>query len=176
MNRELATTLESLHPDAFGWALHCSDGDYGRAEEVLQNAYLKLVRNQLQPTGGSTVKTWWFGVIRFTAMEEYRKAKFRSSFLGKLISQFVPDSAAEGDPSPSRQLELNEEGTYLRSLLQQLSPRQAEILHLVFYQDLPLSEAATVMQISLGSARQHYERVKQRLLELYQPNHEPLPL
>lgn len=168
MNHELATTLESLHADAFGWALHCSDGDHGRAEEVLQNAYLKLVRNQLRPHGGSAFKTWWFGVIRFTAREEYRRAKFRSTFLGKWIGQLISDPTEDTAPSPSRKMELDEEGKYLRSLLSQLSPRQSEILHLVFYQDLPIAEAAEVMRISLGSARQHYERGKQRLRELYQ--------
>jgi RNA polymerase sigma-70 factor (ECF subfamily) len=41
-------------------------------------------------------------------------------------------------------------------------------LHLAFYQQLSLSEAAEVMQITVGSARQHYERAKKRLRAILQ--------
>ena len=170
MERELAATLESLHPDAFGWALHCCGGDPGRAEDVLQNAYHKVVAERARFDGRSAFKTWWFGVIRFTAMEDHRRERFRASLLGKLLSAFTE----EHHPAPSRLMELDERAAQLRAALSQLPARQAETLHLVFYQDLTLNEAAQVMRVSLGSVRQHYERGKARLRELLQPdsNHE----
>lgn len=167
MERELANQLEALHVDAHGWALHCCAGDFSRAEEVLQNAYLKLAQGRTHPAGISTLKTWWFGVIRYTAHEEFRRLRYRESLLGKLWSQLQGDSL-DPRPSPSRQVELDEQTLQLRAALAQLPPRQAEVLHLVFYQDLTLSEAATVMKVGLGSVRQHYERGKARLRSLLQ--------
>ena len=48
----------------------------------------------------------------------------------------------------------------------ELSERQQEVLHLTFYQHMTIEEAARVMDVSLGSARTHYERGKARLRHL----------
>jgi RNA polymerase sigma-70 factor (ECF subfamily) len=48
-------------------------------------------------------------------------------------------------------------------LLSRLSRRQRELLHLVFYQELTVEQAAEVLRIPVGTARTHYERGKSRL-------------
>jgi RNA polymerase sigma factor (sigma-70 family) len=170
MNAELASQLETLHADAHGWALHCCEGDRSRAEDVLQNAYVKLLQGQARrdPDSAGTFKTWWFGVIRFTAREESRRQRFRDSLPGRWLRMFG-DRSADPRPSPARRLELDERSRRLREALAELPARQAETLHLVFYQDLSIAEAADVMGVSLGSARQHYERGKARLRTLLEP-------
>jgi len=165
MERSIADQLETLHTDAFGWALHCCAGNQAQAEDVLQNAYLKLAQERASHDGRSSFKTWWFGVIRFTAHEEFRRQRYRESLVGKLLAIFVE----EHHPAPSRQVERDERNAELRRCLAQLPTRQAEVLHLVFYQDLTIHEAAQIMGVGIGSARQHYERGKARLRSLLQP-------
>ena len=151
--------METNHTSAFGWALCCCNGDREEAAEVLHTAYVQVLeKGQDSFSGKSSFKTWLFAVIRNTA----RKRRFQISRRIKKLQSLVMGN-------PSRQGEA--ENRYYRSeireqilvLLQQISRRQRQVLQLVFYHDLTLEEAAAVMNVSVGSARTHYERGKDRL-------------
>jgi RNA polymerase sigma-70 factor (ECF subfamily) len=64
---------------------------------------------------------------------------------------------------PAQAAERRETATALREALAGLPPRQREVLHLVFYEGLSVREASEVMDVSVGSARVHYDRGKRRL-------------
>ena len=160
---ELKSELEKLHSASFGWALSCCRRDHAEAEEVLQTVYLKILEGKARYRGESSLKTWLFAVIRKTAIGEYRKKLVRGLvFLGSSERHEVGASAAD---EPTKLFERSELQKQFRVALTKLPSRQREALHLVFYEDLSLSEAANVMGISVGSARQHYERGKKHLRE-----------
>ncbi|HEU4872569.1 MAG TPA: RNA polymerase sigma factor [Pyrinomonadaceae bacterium] len=153
---ELKAELEKLHPASFGWALSCCRRNHADAEEVLQTVYLKILQGKAIYRGESKLQTWLFAVIRKTAMSERRKQWLRS-----LIS--IPAKTSEAHSEHESEFERSEMQQRFQRALAQLPARQRETLHLVFYQDLSLSEAAEVMNISVGSARRHYERGKKRM-------------
>ncbi len=157
---ELRAQLEALHSESFGWALACSEPE--RAESVLQQSYLKVLDGKARFDGRSSFKTWFFGVVRNTAREDRRRAIWRKLRL-------LPAEAAEALPHRA-DAEADLAGSELRAsllrLLGELPRRQREVLHLVFYQELTLEEAAEAMAVSIGSARTHYERGKKKLREL----------
>jgi len=156
---ELKVELEKLHDSSFGWAMSCCRRNQPEAEEVLQTVYLKILQGKARYRGESALRTWLFAVIRKTAISEHRKSLLRT-----LSPVAVPRPGK--DRHPILELERSEMQRSFQEALERLPARQRETLHLVFYQDLSLSEAAQVMEVSVGSARRHYERGKKRLREL----------
>ncbi len=159
---ELKPELERLHSASFGWALSCCRRDHSDAEEVLQTVYLKIFEGKAVFRGESSLKTWLFAVIRKTAATEYRRKLLRTLRLTADIDEVEHRSAYA---TQTASFERSEVQAHFQSALKALPKRQREALHLVFYEDLSLREAADVMGISIGSARQHYERGKKKLRE-----------
>jgi RNA polymerase sigma factor (sigma-70 family) len=156
---ELERELERLHAESWGWALACCARDRELAEEALQSAYLRILTGRARFDGRSSVKTWVFGVIRRTAQDEARF--WRARHTGTEEATEVADPAPGADATVERL----DETAALVTALAGLSPRQREVLQLVFYHGMTIEEAAGVMHVSLGSARTHYERGKKALAE-----------
>lgn len=160
---ELKVELEKCHAASFGWSMSCCRRDRSEAEEVLQTVYLKILEGKAEYRGESSFKTWLFAVIHKTAVSEHRKSMLRK--LTSMMSSTPAGETASYLDDQSTAIERSEEQKRFRWALAKLPGRQREVLHLVFYEDLTLREAAVVMSISIGSARQHYERGKKRLRE-----------
>ena len=157
---ELKVELERLHVASFGWALSCCRHNHAEAEEVLQLVYLKILQGKACYRGECKLQTWLFSVIRNTAISERRKTLVRA-----LAN--IPNGFSNGEVEPEVELERSQMQQQFRLALENLPRRQRETLHLVFYQDLSLREAAQVMGVSIGSARRHYERGKQQLRKAF---------
>lgn len=159
----LDESLASIHTDAFGWAMACCRRDRALAEETLQMAYLKVLSGEARFDGRSAFKTWLFGVIRRTAAGERRRDWTSRGHLARL---FGLRSDASRSGNPEEETIARDHRTLLARALARLSDRQRKVLHLVFYQEMSIEEAATVMGLKLGTARAHYERGKKRLRRL----------
>ena len=150
--------LERLHSAAFGWAVACCAGDRSAGEDALQASYLKVLDGRARFDGRASFRTWFFAVVRRTAAEQRRRIA-----LWRLWPLSWLGPRADGRPDPAAALAHSETTGRLVAALAALPRRQREVLHLVFYQDLSIAEAAEVAGISLGTARTHYERGKAAL-------------
>jgi RNA polymerase sigma-70 factor (ECF subfamily) len=155
---ELESQVMALHSGSFSWALHCCGGDRSEAEDVLQSTYVKILEGRARYRAESSLKTWLYAVIRRTAADRQRRHARRERILGWLGR--TPSAPA---PTPEGELERQREREELKRARRELTPRQAELVELVFDHELTLSEAAAVLGISVGSARTHYDRAKKQL-------------
>lgn len=167
---ELTAELKQVHAAAFGWALTCCAWDRSAAEDVLQASYLKLLDGRARFDGRSAFRTFVFGVIARTAREARRRALLRRWL--PLASLVLGPAEVDGRPDPATALARADETAYLARALGRLPARQRQVLHLVFYEELTIAEAATVAGVSLGTARTHYERGKAALRKLLETDRE----
>lgn len=150
--------LSRLHTSAFGWAMVCCHNDQDLAAEVLQQTYCRILSGKAKYAGKSEFSTWVFGVIRHVAYEEYRRQRKHFQHATPFTANAL--ASEEYDHVTLEQQELADQ---LQAALMKLSDRQREILHLTFYEDKTLEQAADILEISVGSARQHYQRGKTSL-------------
>lgn len=146
--------LERLHPASFAWSLSCCRRDRDEAEDVLQDVYVKILEGKARFDGRSSLKTWLFAVIRRTAAARARRRIVHDLLLAKWVR-------ADEAVAPT---EYSQDAAILLAALQRLARRQREVLELVFYHDMTIEQAALAMNVSIGSARVHYQRGKKQLL------------
>jgi RNA polymerase sigma-70 factor, ECF subfamily len=157
---DLETKLEDLHPASFAWALGCCGRDRTDAEDVLQETYVKVLDGKARFDGRASFKTWLFAVIRMTAASHRRMRWWRDA---RFVAQ-SPAPVPDGAESTEHQLVRSERTAALLRAVSRLARRQREIIELVFNHEMTVEEAAVVAGVSVGTARVHYHRAKQRLL------------
>lgn len=155
---ELRSQLEALHKESFAWALTCCRGNHADAEDVLQTVYLQILDGRATFHGQSELKTWLFSVIRNQGAKEMRRQILRRLLPLRRMPEPEPT-----EMQPDVHLGKAEDQGAFEKALNALPARQGQVQHLVFYEDMTIEAAAGIMGVSLGSARQHYERAKSKL-------------
>ena len=122
--------------------------------------YEQILEGRARFDGRSSFKTWLFGVIRRVAAGERRREWLSASRLAR-FARMSP--AADGTGNPESIVTTDWESSRLLKAFDRLSARQKEVLHLVFYQEMTIEEAAAVLGMRIGTARVHYERGKLKL-------------
>jgi RNA polymerase sigma-70 factor (ECF subfamily) len=168
--RELRERLEDLHESSYRWAVVCCGYDREEAREALQTSYLKVIDGRVRFDGEARLTTWFFGVVRLTARERRRRRAVRAGALRRWLGG---RSVAPPAPSPEAVSTAAESRRRVQRLLSELSPRQQRLLHLVFYEELTIEEAALALGVTVGTARTHYERGKARLKRLLAEDEAP---
>lgn len=148
--RQIEKLLEDTHRDAYLWARQCCNYDNDLARDVLQMVYLKIFEGRARYNERSGFRTWLFSVIRYTALDSLKERHAHApGDLDDNVAMPTDDS--------------HEEALDYQGLLQQLPEKQAQVLLLAFYHNMTLEAIASVMDISLGTVRTHYDRGKKQL-------------
>ncbi len=155
--------LRVLHRELYRWALSVVHYDREIADDVLQETYVRILNGKAKFSGASSLRTWSFSVIRIVAADYYRA---RTSAVETLKRYHLSIAATEPRFAPEFCSDLDTNSKRIVSALMNLPDSQRQVIELVFYREMTIEQAAQVMSVSVGTARQHYARGKKRLANI----------
>ncbi len=148
------SALEAIHGQVFGWALSRCNYDHAAAEDLMQQAYVELLSGKARFDNRSSLKTFVFSVVQNLARSRYRRLASRM----RLVKAYEATSFDNSD-----ELIEPHENSGIWQHVQALPPRQRDIVELVFCRELTVEQASTVMGVTAGTGRVHYDRAKKAL-------------
>ncbi len=119
-------------------------GDQARAEDVVQETFLKLCKQDSAELNGRLAQ-WLFTVCRNRALDVKRKESRMSVSSAIIETQGSSSSVAQ---SPAHEVEVQDESARMLCELSQLKATQQECLRLKFHDGLTYREIAELMNIS----------------------------
>lgn len=153
-------------------------GDRSEAEDLSQEAFLRLHRALPEFRGESSIGTWLYRTTTRLAIDHLRREKIKRKLFFFRQNEDDPDPMETvGDPrsNPGREMQEQQAMKRLRQLLKLLSPRQRAVFVLRHYEGLPLQEIAAILGLETGTVKIHLHRAVTTLRQELAEYREDMP-
>lgn len=121
------------------------------AEDVLQETMIVVWKRAKTFKGNSKLSTWILGIARNLAFNVLRKEK---------RGERLPEEKAMSDPSKQAEMSV-----HVERALGKLSDVHREVVHLVYYEEMNLREAAEVLGIPEGTVKSRMHNARKALAQ-----------
>ncbi len=141
-------------------------GNREEAEDLAQEAFLRLHRSLPKFRGESRIGTWLYRTTTRLAIDHLRRERIKRKLFFFRQSNEAPDPvelASDSRRDPGRELQSAQAMQALRKSLDTLSPRQQVIFTLRHYDGLPLKEIAGHLGLKTGTVKAHLHRAIMQL-------------
>lgn len=141
-------------------------GNHAEAEDLAQEAFLRLHRALPGFRGESRISTWLYRTTTRLAIDYLRRERIkRRLFFFRQDNEALDpvELASDERSNPERDQQSREAMHSLRNSLSKLSSRQQVIFTLRHYEGLPLKEIAEHLGIKVGTVKAHLHRAVTQL-------------
>ena len=136
--------------------------DHQEAYDVVQEVFIKAMREQRLFNDEFKIKAWLFRVTSNLCFNQVRNRKRR----GAILDTMMKPEAFGADQIET--IFAGEQRNEVMAALDKMSEDHKEILILRYYDDLSYSEIADVLQVKLGTVMSRLSRARVRLLDVVQ--------
>ena len=150
----------------YGFA-HTMLGDGGGAEEVLQETFLSVAQTAASYTPRGRFRSWLMRIVRNRCLNRLESRRARQAMLQRGGPDVV-DLPARG-PSPSRQVQDDEQRAIVRSAVANLPDRQREAVALYAFEQMTYREIAAVLQMPINTVKTLIHRARASLARALEP-------
>lgn len=147
--------LVRRHTDRFYAAAYRLCGRADEAEDIVQDAFLKLWNKPdvYDPARGAKFTTWFYRVVTNLTLDRMRRHKKQH---GSDVLELMPDKSAGADEV----MVTTEEQKSLEAAIRALPERQRVALNLCFYEGLSNKEAADILGVGVKGLESLLMRAK----------------
>jgi RNA polymerase sigma-70 factor (ECF subfamily) len=135
-------------------------GDYAEAEDMTQEAFVRVWRGLSGFRGQAQFTTWLYRIVHNLCLN-------RLPGLRRELLQIEPleEVLADPDPSPTDLFDTRERLAFLRAQLERLPEKYRLVLTLRYLQHLSYAEVAAALDVPMGTVKTHIHRARQLLGE-----------
>lgn len=149
--------------------VHRRCGGDMNAEEIVNDVWVACWRGASSFRNECSVRTWLLGIARNQLMSRYRTQSRRPRMVE------LPDVLADTKSGPLDHVLIQEGENSLVAAIKSLSPKHYETAMLAWYEDLPYSEIAKILDIPEGTVKSRVSHARTYLQKVLTPTQsEPL--
>jgi RNA polymerase sigma-70 factor (ECF subfamily) len=145
-------------------------GDHYRADELAQEAFLKLYRSLRHFDPDRSLRNWLYTVLKNLYIDSWRREnRMKTSSIDEPVSlgggSSVPFQLESPDPDPERAVGSNEVAVIVRDAVSRLPKKYSMAVALCDLEGLTYEEISEVMECSIGTVRSRIHRGRKLLRE-----------
>ena len=144
---ELAVLVQRHHSPLLGFLYRLTGGDRSLAEDLTQEAFLRVLRSIQQYQPARRFKPWLYAIALNVARDHFKRAETRYA-----VTLTDEEFTSLADPTEWDEV-IADDGQRVAAAIRALPVHQREALILRYYQDLSLAEIAEVLAIPIGTVK-----------------------
>jgi RNA polymerase sigma-70 factor (ECF subfamily) len=133
-------------------------GDASKAEDIAQEAFVRLWKQAESWESRATVITWLFTVVKHLCLDEQRRLGSQSRAFSKMLYEDTEASQSTDDAYCEK-----EKASVINEALLELPQRQRQAVQLVYFSECANTEAAEAMKVSVGALESLLSRGRAQL-------------